>query len=103
MHHRMGLEVTRKNMSARIATNVNSERIPILKVMPLFIKNFAMKMVFDTVGECKSCLCMSNLGVVQVPDAMRPYIRRMDFIIVCRPRHRTTVGSLPGAIQFISI
>lgn len=83
VHHRMGLEVTRKNMSARIATNVNSERIPILKVMPLFIKNFAMKMVFDTVGECKSCLCMSNLGVVQVPDAMRPYIRRMDFIIVC--------------------
>ena len=81
VHHRMGLEVTRKNMSARIATNVNSERIPILKVMPLFIKNFAMKMVFDTVGECKSCLCMSNLGVVQVPDAMRPYIRRMDFII----------------------
>lgn len=54
VHHRMGLEVTRKNMSARIATNVNSERIPILKVMPLFIKNFAMKMVFDTVGECKS-------------------------------------------------
>ena len=36
----MGLEVTRKNMSARIATNVNSERIPILKVMPLFIKKF---------------------------------------------------------------
>ncbi len=81
VHHRMGLEVTRKNMSARIATNVNSERIPILKVMPLFIKNIAMKMVFDTVGECKSCLCMSNLGVVQVPQAMRPYIRRMDFII----------------------
>lgn len=26
VHHRMGLEVTRKNMSARIATNVNSER-----------------------------------------------------------------------------
>ena len=77
----MGLEVTRKNMSARIATNVNSERIPILKVMPLFIKNIAMKAVFDTVGECKSCLCMSNLGVVRVPDAMRPYIRRMDFII----------------------
>ena len=81
VHHRMGLEVTRKNMSARIATNVNSERIPILKVMPLFIKNIAMKMVFDTVGECKSCLCMSNLGVVQVPQAMRPYICRMDFII----------------------
>ena len=81
VHHRMGLEVTRKNMSARIATNVNSERIPILKIMPLFVKNLAMKAVFDTVGECKSCLCLSNLGVFQVPEVMRPYIRRADFII----------------------
>ena len=81
VHHRMGLEVARKNMSARIATNGNSERIPILKIMPLFVKNLAMKAVFDTVGECKSCLCLSNLGVFQVPEVIRPYIRRTDFII----------------------
>ena len=54
VHHRMGLEVTRKNMSARIATNVNRERIPLLKIMPLFVKNLAMTAVFDKVGECKS-------------------------------------------------
>ena len=58
----MGLENDRRMMAAKIETNVASERIPILRIMPLFIKNIAMKAVFDAVGECKSCLCMSNLG-----------------------------------------
>ena len=61
--------------------NVASERSPILRVMPLFIKNIAMKAVFDAVGERKSCLCLSNLGNVQLPEAMAAYVRRMDFII----------------------
>ena len=86
VHHRMGLEVGPKQMSARIATNVNSERSPVLKVMPLFIKNIAMKAVFDAVGECKACLCLSNLGAVQLPQEMRPFIRRMDFIIGVQAR-----------------
>ena len=81
VHHRMGMEVTAKQMSTKIATNVNSEKSPILKVMPLVVKNAAMKAVFDAVGECKSCLCMSNLGLVKLPEIMRQYVTRMDFII----------------------
>jgi len=68
-------------MRSKIAANVASEKSPILRVMPLFVKNLAMKAAFDAVGECKACLCMSNLGVVQVPEVMRPYIRRFDFVI----------------------
>ena len=81
VHHRMGLENNARTMQAKFAANVASERSPILRVMPLFIKNIAMKAVFDTVGECKSCLCLSNLGVVQLPEVMTPYVTRMDFII----------------------
>ena len=81
VHHKMGLENNRRTMRAKFAANVASERSPILRVMPLFIKNIAMKAVFDTVGECKSCLCLSNLGKVELPDVMVPYVRRMDFII----------------------
>ena len=81
VHHKMGLENNRRTMRAKFAANVASERSPILRVMPLFIKNIAMKAVFDAVGECKSCLCLSNLGNVQLPDVMAPYVRRMDFII----------------------
>ena len=81
VHHRMGLENNPQTMRAKFATNVASEQSPLLRVMPLFIKNLAMKAVFDTVGECKSCLCLSNLGVVRLPEIMAPYVARMDFII----------------------
>ena len=81
VHHTMGLGNDAKTMRAKIATNVASEKSPVLRVMPLFVKNIAMKAVFDAVGECKACLCLSNLGVVQVPQIMSPYIRRFDFVI----------------------
>lgn len=81
VHHTMGLGNDAKMMRAKIATNVASEKSPVLRVMPLFVKNIAMKAAFNAVGECKACLCLSNLGVVQVPEVMRPYIERFDFVI----------------------
>lgn len=66
VHHQMGMELTAKRMGARITTNVNSEKSLFVKIMPLFIKNFAMKMVFNAVGERKSCLSLSNLGRVEL-------------------------------------
>ena len=86
VHHKMGLENNRRTMRAKFAANVASERSPILRVMPLFIKNIAMKAVFDAVGECKSCLCLSNLGRVELPEMMVPYVQRMDFIIGVQAR-----------------
>ena len=86
VHHRMGLDYTAKLMGTRIATNVSSERALALKVMPLFIKNIAMKAVFDAVGERKSCLCLSNLGNVTLPGNMPKYVERMDFIIGVQAR-----------------
>ena len=79
--HRMGLDVTPKIMSSRIATNVSSERLMPIRVMPLFLKNLVMKAVFDAVGEKTACLCISNLGRVTLPEAMTPYVKRMDFIL----------------------
>ena len=81
VQHRMGLDNDPKVMSSKIATNVSSERLLAVKILPLFIKNIVMKAVFDTVGERKSCLSMSNLGVVELPEAMKPYVQRLDFIL----------------------
>ena len=81
VHHRMGLENNPQSMRAKFAANVASEKSPFLKVVPLFVKNIVMKAVFDRVGECKSCLCLSNLGNVQLPEVMAQYVSRLDFII----------------------
>ena len=81
IQHRMALDVTPKQMSARIATNVKSEQVFLLKITPLFIKNLVMKAVFLAVGERKSCLCLSNLGQVTLPREMEAYVERLDFIL----------------------
>jgi NRPS condensation-like uncharacterized protein len=81
VHHRVGLEVDAKQMSMKIEANVGSERMLLLRITPLFVKNIVMKAVFDAVGERKSCLTVSNLGAVRLPDVMTPYVERMDFIL----------------------
>jgi NRPS condensation-like uncharacterized protein len=77
----MKMEVTPKMMSMLIATNISSERVMALRVLPLFIKNFVMKAVYDSVGEKKSCMTMSNLGLVKIPNEMEEYVERFDFIL----------------------
>ncbi len=79
--HKMGTDLTAKQLSMKIAANVGSERMLAVRIMPLFIKNIVMKAAFDTVGEKKLCLSMSNLGNVQLPEAMLPYVDRMDLIL----------------------
>lgn len=81
VHHRMGIEITPKFMSTMIATNVGSERLWAVRLIPLFIKNWVMKAVFSAVGERKSCLTLSNLGAVRIPQAMASYVERFDFIL----------------------
>ena len=81
IQHKMGTEFTAKHMSCIIATNVNDERNPLVRLIPLPIKNAIMKAIFDSVGERKSCLTLSNIGQVKVPEVMAKYIKRFDFIL----------------------
>ena len=77
----MGVENTPKIMSMKIATNVGDEQNPLVRLIPLPVKNMVMKMIFDTVGERKSCLTLSNLGKIIIPSVMEDYITRFDFIL----------------------
>ena len=77
----MKQQMTKRNMAAMIKTNVDSEKNRLLRVVPLFIKNFVMKMVFNAVGEKKTCFTFSNLGVVSVPSEYSDKVKRMDFVL----------------------
>ena len=68
-------------MSTQIAANVQSEYSPFVRLMPLFLKNIALKIAFLAVGERKICLSLSNLGNVKLPPEMSRHIDRMDFIL----------------------
>lgn len=81
VHHHISLDVTPQIMASKIAANVNSERSLFVRIMPLFVKNIVMKAVFNAVAEKKSCITLSNLGRVTVPDEVLPYVDRFDFIL----------------------
>lgn len=75
------LYVTPKNMQAIFTANVNSERIFLIKLVPLFIKNFVMKTVFDRVGEAQGCITISNLGRIELPEEAARHVEAFDFIL----------------------
>ena len=79
--NQMQLDITKKNMSARIYTNVKDEQMMILKLTPLFLKNIVMKTIFNLVGERKSALSLSNLGVAKIPEVMQRYVEHFDFVL----------------------
>ena len=77
----MQLDLTKKNMSAMIYTNVKDEQMMLLKLTPLFLKNIVMKTVFNFIGERKSALSLSSLGIVKIPDVMQKYVEHFDFVL----------------------
>ena len=81
IHHQLRLSITPKNMSSVFYRNVADERNPLMKAVPLFLKNIVMRMVFDAVGETVSCLTLSNLGNVELPEAMREYVTGVQFVL----------------------
>ena len=40
-----------------------------------------MKTIFNLVGERKSTLSLSNLGVAKSPEAMQEYVEHFDFVL----------------------
>ena len=43
----------------------------VMRGAPLFLKNVALRVVYASVGESKGCLNVSNLGRVELPEAMK--------------------------------
>ena len=81
LSHQLALYNTPKNMQAVFTTNVNSSRVPFLKIVPRFIKTIVMRKVFDSIGENQATICLSNLGPIKIPEEMQPYVDHFDFII----------------------
>ena len=81
VYHQMQLGITPKNMSGIFTQNVRDAENPFMKVVPLFLKNVIMRIVFDIVGETVSTTCISNLGDVKLPEVIKPYVTAVEFVL----------------------
>ncbi len=110
VHHQMALSITPKNMQAVFTKNVNTEKVFAIKLVPLFLKNFIMRLVFDSCGDSAACLSLSNLANVAIPEEMKDYVTRFDFIIgpqsaapyncgVCSYNGKTYINIIRNSIE----
>lgn len=74
-------ELTKEKLLSRIVSNVSMERLWIVRILPLFIKNIAMRIGYKVLGSDVNTLSFSNLGEVKLPKEMGNYIERFEFTI----------------------
>ena len=81
VHHFMRMNIKEKYLNAVMCKNLSTELNPVLRVVPLFVKNIAMTIGFKLYGDSLVSSTLSNLGQIQVPKEMENEIERFDFML----------------------
>lgn len=78
VHHYMRYYINEKFLRGDITTNANIQRHPLIRIVPLFLKDFVVKQFYSRVQDGHSSAGLTNMGVLKVPDDMKPFIERFD-------------------------
>lgn len=78
--YQLRLVNNKNDLNMMITANMGIERNPVIRVMPLFIKNFGVGISFLFTAEQTTSSLITNLGLVKIPEEMKPYIRKFIFM-----------------------
>ena len=78
VHNYMRYYINEKFLRGDITTNASTQRNPIIRVVPLFIKDFVVRTFYTRVQDKNSSAGLTNMGALYVPEEMKPYIERFD-------------------------
>lgn len=81
VHHFMRYTINEKYLNALMCANVAPERSWLLRVAPLPLKNLAIRIVYGWTGESRFTSTLSNLGIVELPEAMAGLVERLEFTL----------------------
>lgn len=81
VHHYMRYYINSKFLNADITTNAAVTRHPLIRIVPLFFKDFVVRQFYKRVQDKHSSAGLTNLGVVETPEEMRPHIERFDVLM----------------------
>lgn len=74
-------KVNRDLLMRQLVSNVNVEKNVLVKILPLPIKNFIMRIAYKMHGQDSNTVSFSNLGKLTIPEDMSPFIERFEFMI----------------------
>ena len=81
VHHYMRYYINDKFLNADITTNAMTQQNPIIRVVPLFIKDWVVKSFYIRVQDCQSSAGLTNLGVIQLSDELQQFVERFDVLM----------------------
>ena len=73
-------QITQENLEKMIAYNVSNQKNYVLRVVPLFLKKPAIKLVYLMSAKATTTT-ITNMGRMMVDEAYRPYIKRFQIIL----------------------
>ena len=75
----MKIEGDPKSLAMQIARNAGGTRNPVVRAIPLFIKDIAGRILFSVLGESMLSGFISNLGVLRLPPGIAPQVKAVVF------------------------
>lgn len=85
----MRYHLNEKLLKGDITTNAETQRNPLIRVVPLFLKDLVVRMFYTKVQDRNSSAGLTNMGIMKVPEGMKPLIERFD-IYMGQPFSRRT-------------
>lgn len=64
----------KKTLGAMFASNIKLESTPVMRIIPLVIKDLAIGISYALTAECTTTALLTNLGKVDLPEDMLPFV-----------------------------
>jgi hypothetical protein len=92
VHHYLLVEVNNKFINQQIKRNVSGELNPIVRTIPLFLKIWVEKILYNKVSSAIHSGVLTNLGKVDLPEPLNESIERFEFIPNPNPATKKNIG-----------
>ena len=94
VHHFIRREVTEKRLREQVASNVRQVNNPLVRLIPLFIKNRIIHFVYKSIGPISFTSTISNLGNVDIPAEMAAHVKSFGLTLGATQDTNVSCGML---------
>lgn len=92
-HHQLRFETDVRTMGSQLSRNVGAAKIFFFRLLPLPLKNLALKGLYSSYGEGLYSGSISNIGAIGLPGWIAAHVERFDFV-PSPTRGKTNIGAL---------
>ena len=78
VHNFMQYHINKNLLRGDITINAATQRNAFIRVVPLFLKDYVVRMFYTKVQDKNSSAGLTNMGAMKVPKGMEEYIERFD-------------------------